>query len=401
MNKRLGAIAVVACVCGLLFSGAASARQTANKITVTGAVLGPAPSGTYVQFWTGNSAPYGDGTPFKLISFSGGSNFHFSWIGSSGGSGCDLTPSNGGVSCAFAQPLPNFWINTIISGTLPAAVTGTVIYEDNSTGTFTAPVTNGSPATYGYSMGAVVKGSTIQISVGSALLALPPILQFSLSGRSNWHVTAISSTAGGSCGLTPTNGGGSCAFATPVTSFVLSVTFSGPPPTYLSGQITYAHGTTIPWAYEFSCHCTKASTEVTGFKKENHGEKLVLFLKWKVGCSVGSRDICRGVINIDHPALPPGLQLRRADGKAWHGGKVTILCNPKTGARCAPAITGERKLDLVGPAAARAREAVTFHVRLRCGGGGLGGTHTKEDLTLRFDRHGNLDRKKSHLGQLG
>ena len=88
MNKRLGAIAVVACVCGLLFSGAASARQAANKITVTGAVLGPAPSGTYVQFWTGNSAPYGDGTPFKQISFSGGSNFHFSWI--EGNSGCDL-----------------------------------------------------------------------------------------------------------------------------------------------------------------------------------------------------------------------------------------------------------------------------------------------------------------------
>jgi hypothetical protein len=67
--------------------------------------------------------------------------------------------------------------------------------------------------------------SSIQISVGGAL---PPFLQFSLSGGSNWHVTAISGTGSGNCSLTPSNGGGSCTFATPTLSAAVAVTVTVP-----------------------------------------------------------------------------------------------------------------------------------------------------------------------------
>ena len=391
MNKRLGAIALAACACGLLFSGAASARQAADPLTVTGAVLGPASNGTYVQFFTGN------GPLMKQMSFSGGSNFHFAGVGWAGAA-CQLTPANGGFSCTFSPPFPNLWVNTTISGTLPSAVTGTVVYADNSTGTFTAPITDGPPASYGYSSGVVVTGTSIQVSIGSAM---PPLLQFSLYGGSNWHVTA-GSTSGGSCGLTPTNGGVNCAFATAVTGFVLNATFTGPPPTRLSGQITYAHNVTLYWAWESSCRCTKTSTEFTGFKKENHGDKLVFFLKWKLHCTGGPRaGSCMGAVNLHRPALSHDLQLRQADGKAWKGGMLHIVCNPKqvTAAGC-QTTTGTKKFELVGPAAARANRRVSFPMILRCGGSGLGGTRTRENLTLTFDKHGNLDRNTSRLGGL-
>src|SRR5262245_3962511 len=103
MKKRFGALAIAACVCGLLFSGAASARQAADTINVKRVVLGPATNGTYVQFFSVMNGS------FKRISLSGGSNFHFSLAG---GGPCKLTPTNGGVSCdftaAFGGPAPDF-----------------------------------------------------------------------------------------------------------------------------------------------------------------------------------------------------------------------------------------------------------------------------------------------------
>lgn len=408
MNKRLGAIVIAACLCGLLFSGAAAARQAADSITVTGVVLGTATNGTYVQF-------SGNGSSFKQISLSGGSNFHFSasydggagsggWVCSGGpcgvGAPC-FTPGNGGVSCDFTPflggPAPTFWVNTLISGTPPPAVTGTVVYADGSKGTFTAPLTEGPPAHYSqpnFSVG--VKGTSIQIQVRPPVL--PPILQFSLDGGSNWHVTAISSTGGGSCSLTPSTGGGSCAFATPAFGFVINATFSGPPPTSLGGRITYAHNVTLPWGAR-ACGCKGMSAAFTSFKKERHG-KLVFFLKWQLECGVGWWGACGGAVAIGHPALPPDLQLRQANGKAWHGGMLHILCNHKKGAGCPMILNGEKKLVLIGPAAARARETVSFQLTLRCGPSLSGSRHT-EDLTLTFDKHGNLERNKSHLGKLG
>jgi hypothetical protein len=403
MKKRFGAIAVAGCVCGLLFSGAASARQTADSITVTGVVLGPAANGTYVQFSTGNSAPYGDGSPFKQITFSGGSNFHFAGIDGAGGN-CKLTPANGGISCTAAPDfsvLPNIWLNTIISGTLPAAVTGTVVYGDNSTGTFTAPVTEGPPSTYGGGVGAVVKGTSIQISVRNTL---PPIVQFTLDGGNDWHVTAISTPAG-SCRLTPSNGGGSCALAKAVTDFVVTATFSGQPPNFLSGQMTGADNFTFRWSWELHCYCKKLSAQLTGFKQENHGHKLVFFLKWKLDCSAGTTggSFCGGFINLKRPGLPPGLEVRQGRGaKPWpRKTRIKVRCpnGPgNVGARCGGTVEGKYQLELVGPATDRAQQTISFLTGIYCGG--IMKNKKTELFTLKFDRNGNLNRHKSHLGNL-
>src|SRR5579862_3193718 len=386
MNKRVAAIAIAACVCALLFSAAASARQAAGTITVTGVVIGNATNGTYVQFDTPNFQP-----PFKQISLSGGSNFHFSIVpGRLGGGPCKLTPTNGGVACDFTGIFPggatNLYVNTIISGALPAAVAGKVVYEDGSTGTFSAPITEGPPGPLVEGkISPVVQGSSIQISVANFL---PQLRQFSVDGGSNWQITAISSTAGGSCDLTPSNAGGSCAFAKTVMSFVLTVTFTGPPPTVLSGEFTWV-GIDGPyrWTHDFRgpCRCTKTTTELTGFKKRAHGDKLVFFLKWKLDCNVGSTDFesrCVGAIVVHHPRLPQGLQLTQPDGKAWNGGTLYFKCLPKQGRTCKPTVTGEKELELIAPAAARAHATLSFHMGLHCGAFGPRTRTTTEDLTI-------------------
>lgn len=404
MSKRAGAIAMAVLVSGLLFSSAASARQTADSITVTGAVLGPAPNGTYVQFFSGNSAPYGNGTPFKQITFSGGSNFHFAGIEGAGGN-CQLTQADGGITCTAAPEfptLPNIWLNTLISGTLPTAVAGTVVYADDSTGTFTAPVGDVAPASYiPPRTDAIVNGTSIQISVGGAL---PPFLQFSLSGGSNWHVTAISGTGSGNCSLTPSNGGGSCTFATPTYGFVLNATFSGRRPNFVRGQLGYAHNVTLPWSYAVSCHCTTLRAGIRNVEKLDHGRKLGFTLKWKLDCTAGSSrshaNGCLGTLGVDQPRLPRGLRLRQANGQGWDGGRLTIHCHQQGG--CARTTTGEKQFVLTGPVAARAGATVGFHLRLHCPSyGGVGGTRTTEGLTLAFDKHGSLDHNRSHLGRLG
>ena len=407
MNKRLTLIAVVACVCGLLFSGAASARQAADTITVTGVIVSPTTSaGTYVQFWIATVGT----TPFRL-SLSGGSNYHFSWR--HGNSGCKLTPANGGLLCDVTLsggPVTNEDVDTLISGTLPTAVTGTVVYADNSTATLTAPLTVGPPFVWSGGAGAVRKGTSIRIS-GSSFF--PPITQFSVDGGSNWHVTAINSNSG-SCGLTPSNGGGSCTFAEPLTSFVLNLTFSGTPPTDLVGQITWGPAnTTNGWSWRFPCNCTKTSAELTGFKERDHSNKLVFFFKWQLDCNVGSRYSeararCVGAIVLHRPRPPHGFQLQQAEGKAWKRGTLyfNLKCAPKVGTTCKPVLTREKELELIGPAAARAHETVNFRTLLHCGWSGPDtrttrpSTGTREDLTLTFDKHGNLDRKNSHLGKL-
>jgi hypothetical protein len=399
MNRRLAAIALAACVCGLLLASPASAQRSADHITVNAAVLGPTTNGgTYVEFTAANG-----GSPLKQVSFSGGSDFHFSSMTSFEYPACKLTPSDGGVTCSFTSSDPenlNFYFDTFISGTLPTTVNGTVVYADNSTGTFTAPVTNGPPGPYEFPHIRVdVTGTNIQISV--LPLALPAISQFSFVGGSDWHVTAISS-GGGNCTVT-TDGGGSCDFTTAVYSFVLNATLSGTPPTSLRGRYTTYGGFITQrwgWDYHVLCHCAKTSAELVGFKTEHRSAKLSFILKWKVDCHVGDVGACGGAVAIRYRPLPVGLRLQQANGKPWHGGLLHLLCQPKKGVSCPPTITGEKELVLVGQAAARERETVRFQLRLRCGGFGLSGTHTREDLTLTFDKHGNLKSETSHLGKI-
>ena len=395
MSKRAGVLAIAVLVSGLLFSSAASARQTVEPITVTGAVLGPAPSGTYVQFFTGN------GPLMKQISFSGGSNFHFAGLGQAGAA-CALTPTDGGFSCSFSPPFPNLWVNTTISGTVPAAVTGTVVYADDTTGTFTAPVTDGPPASYtGGCCGVAVNGTSLKISTGPQSL-LPPVLQFSLSPGSSWHVMAISSSDG-NCSLT-SDGGGACTFAKPEYGFAVHATLSGRRPRFLGGQLGYAHNVSIPWSFAAPCRCTKLSAGITNVETLDQGRKLGFTLRWKLDCTPGSsRSIangCLGTLGVDQPRLPHGLRLRQANGQGWDGGRLTIQCRKQLG--CARTTTGKKEFVLIGPAAARAGATINLHLRLRCPSSGrvADEKRTTEDLTLVFDKHGNLDHSRSHLGRL-
>lgn len=82
-----GGLAIAACVCGLLFSSAASARQATDEVVVTGVR-----SSNHIKFTA-------MGSPFKSISFSGGSNWHFTAVSGANWT-CDLTPTDGGAYCA-------------------------------------------------------------------------------------------------------------------------------------------------------------------------------------------------------------------------------------------------------------------------------------------------------------
>jgi hypothetical protein len=129
-----GGLAIAACACSLLFSGAASASQaTGDTISVTGVVTGTSASGTSVQFTA-------TGSPFTAISFFGGSNWHFSAVSASAWT-CGLTPTNGGAFCMSATPATSYTVDTTISGPPPTEVAGEVGYADTHTGTFTALVT--------------------------------------------------------------------------------------------------------------------------------------------------------------------------------------------------------------------------------------------------------------------
>jgi hypothetical protein len=128
-----GGLAIAACTCLLLFSGAASARQTTgDTINVTGVVTGTSANGTNVQFTA-------TGSLFKAISFDGGSNWHFSKVSGYGWT-CGLTPTNGGAYCTSPTAAASYTVNTTISGTPPTSVAGEVGYGDGSTGPFTASV---------------------------------------------------------------------------------------------------------------------------------------------------------------------------------------------------------------------------------------------------------------------
>jgi len=130
-----GGLAVAACAFWLLVSGAASARQTSDTITVAGTV-----NGTTVVFTVG-------GSPFKNIGLDGGSNNSITAISDPGASDatCNLTPTNNGGDCSFTNSHTSTTIQTTWSGPLPTVVFGGVSYADTTNGTFQAPVTGAAP----------------------------------------------------------------------------------------------------------------------------------------------------------------------------------------------------------------------------------------------------------------
>jgi hypothetical protein len=391
MSKRLGALVIALLACGLLFSGSAAAGRADTPIHVTVTVVSPTNANlTYVQVFAGAHVATAADPHFKQLWLYGGSDYHFSWTDQA----CQLDPSSGGVFCdltKYGGAMPNLWLDAQISGTLPAAVVGKVVYDDNTIGTFTAPVAEGPPVTYGGSWGVTRNGSRIHIS-GSIF---PPLLQFSFVGGSDWHVTSISG-ASASCDLTPSNGGGSCSFASPSTTFAIDLTFSGAPPTEIDGQTTFwAANTTEDWYWRFRCACAKLNTELTGFRVEKRGAKLLFFLKWRLDCAWGGDPIfCDGGISLVRPPLPHGVRLLAPDAGTWKH-KLTVRCSGEAGG-CSRATTGLIRLELSGRRAARANRRITLPVGLTCGA-----KQRTEKLVLEFDGRGNLNRKMSQLGGVG
>jgi hypothetical protein len=131
-----GGLAIVACTCGLLSSGAASAGPaTVDTISVVGVVTGTSAGETTVEFTA-------TGSPFTSISFIGGSNWHFSAVSAAAWS-CGLTPTNGGAFCMSQTPATSYTVDGEISGEVPPEVGGEVAFADGKTGTFMAKVTEG------------------------------------------------------------------------------------------------------------------------------------------------------------------------------------------------------------------------------------------------------------------
>jgi hypothetical protein len=184
-----------------------------------------------------------------------------------------------------------------------------------------------------------------------------------------------------------------------VTAFVLNATFSGTRPTKLLAQITWSDNTTEGWDYRAPCLCRKLSAELGGFKEEGGGKKLVFFLKWKLDCAVGAPDSiekCGGFIRLKRPKLPPGLQLRQGpDATPWpRTARIEVQCNGS----CKPTAEGEYRLELVGPAAVRAQKSLSFIAGNYCQY--VLKNRTTGVYTLAFDKHGDVDRRKSHLGKV-
>jgi hypothetical protein len=129
-----GGLAIAASACGLLFSGAAFARQASDTITVAGSATGP----TSIKF-------SGYGSAISGVGFYPGSNFKWTSVSSAGGN-CQILVTNGFAYCSYPQPgVTSFVVTTTINGTLPTAIAGQVVYADSSTGPFTAPVTSATP----------------------------------------------------------------------------------------------------------------------------------------------------------------------------------------------------------------------------------------------------------------
>jgi hypothetical protein len=102
-----------------------------------------------------------------------------------------------------------------------------------------------------------------------------------------------------------------------------------------------------------------------------------------------------GTIDLPHPKLPLGLKVRE-NKEPWHGGPIRITCHARDGT-CPRSLVFTKEFELLGLPEARGGETISFPTTLFCV---PGGKETHEDLELKFDRHGNLERRKSHLGKL-
>jgi hypothetical protein len=187
---------------------------------------------------------------------------------------------------------------------------------------------------------------------------------------------------------------------TPATSYTVDTTISGTLPTEVDGEVGYADtstGTFIAKVTEGAtkCHCANLSAQFTSFNKETHNTVLGFFLKWKIHCTTGSEGGCVGQIKFEHaPKLPPGLALHVAN-RPWKHRGLTVTCGPKPANTCPPTATGKLLFELTGLPKDRANKPINFHAILSCES-----KKSEQAFTITFDKNGNLNRKKSHLGKL-
>jgi hypothetical protein len=226
-----------------------------------------------------------------------------------------------------------------------------------------------------------------------------PFTSLSFFGGSNWHFSAVSAAAW-SCGLTPTNGGAFCMSSTPATSYTVDGTISGPLPPEVDGEVGYADASTGTFVAKVTegatkCHCAKLSAQFTGFNKQTRNTVFGFFLKWKMHCTTGTEGGCVGQIKFAQaPKLPAGLALRVAN-RPWEQRGLTVTCSPKPANTCPPTAGGKLLFELIGLPTDRARKKLTFHAILSCES-----KKSQQAFTIKFDKNGNLNRKKSHLGKL-
>jgi hypothetical protein len=188
----------------------------------------------------------------------------------------------------------------------------------------------------------------------------------------------------------------------------------------VTGTLTLAYGGSQPGtdqiplggtaiSHSLICHCAKVSAEFADFKQEPGVYEFRL--KWKLHCEGDHRygHGCEGFLGAGQPtSRPKGLRLRYESGGP-HGHRnggffcatrhatcahVDLYCRSRRGT-CASR-TGEVKVWLIGSAAQRANADIEIRVRLVC----VASPRMVENLRLKFDDHGNLDRQASRLGSL-
>lgn len=183
-------------------------------------------------------------------------------------------------------------------------------------------------------------------------------------------------------------------------SYTVDTTISGTLPTEVDGEVGYADASTGTFVAKVTegatkCHCANLSAQFTGFNKKTHNTVVGFFLKWKIHCTTGSEGGCVGQIKFEHaPKLPPGLALRVAN-RPWKHLGLTVTCGPKPANACPPTATGKLLFELIGLPKDRARKEITFHAILSCES-----KKSEQAFTITFDKNGNLDPTKSHLGKL-
>jgi len=155
------------------------------------------------------------------------------------------------------------------------------------------------------------------------------------------------------------------------------------------------------------CECTRLKARMIGWS-QNHGTRFILALRWKLSCALGHAQSCTGRLQwqgeVKKKLAARGLRLvypRRSEGFGRLRGSpgLGITCGATRKRGCSEyVLSGVARFKLLGPARLRRGLAIRWRFGVVCF------SHPKRkrtrSLTIRFDRHGRLDRRASHLGPI-